>query len=193
MERLYNRIGVFKETIGDLEQILGDVSEDLLERLFNPRLTDKEREEIAEQTLHAIENRRQEQYHLESQAANLIGFSDYLMESINDARAAGRWLSPEELFTLVEDFFEAYFAGTLIEPIEDRPHQARISLSAEARHDLAGFVARTRLTRRTRLGISTSPITCVFDPRAGGTVPRGAEIIDPIHPLIRWIEDEASR
>ncbi len=188
LERLYNRIGVFKETIGDLEQILGDVSEDLLERLFNPKLTDEEREEIAEQTLHAIENRKHEQDQLESQAVNLIGFSDYLMESINDARAAGRWLSPDEIFTLVEDFFMDYFPGTLIEPIEDRTRQAKINLSREARHDLAAFVARMCLTKRTRLDTSASPITCVFDPRAGGTVPRGSEIIDPMHPLIRWIE-----
>ena len=189
LKRLYDRIGVFRETIGDLEQILGDVSEHLLERLFNPRLTDQEREEIAEEKLQAIENLKQEQDRLESQAVNLIGFSDYLMESINDARAAGRWLSPEELFTLVEDFFEAYFPGTLIEPVEDRAHKAKINLSREARHDLAAFVARSRLARRTRLDTSASPITCVFDPRAGGTVSRGEEIVDPMHPLIRWIEE----
>ncbi len=190
LERLYDRIGVFRETIGDLEQILGDVSEDILESLFNPRLTDEQREKFAEEKLHAIEYLKQEQDRLESQAVNLIGFSDYLMDSINDARAAGRWLSPEELFALVDDFFEAYFPGTLIEPVVDRAHQAKISLSTEARHDLAALVARTRTTRRTRLDTAASPITCVFDPRAGGTVPRGAEIIDPMHPLIRWIEEK---
>ena len=189
LERLYERIGVFEETIGDLEQILGDVSENLLERLFDPSLTDEQREEIAEQKLLAIENQKQEQDRLESQAVNLIGFSDYLMETINDARTAGRWLAPEELYALVEDFFEAYFPGTLIQPIEDRAHEARISLSMEARQDLAAFVARRHLNRRTRLEASTSPIPCVFDPRAGHAAPRGAETIDPMHPLIRWIKD----
>ena len=188
LQRLYDRIGVFKETIGDLEQILGDRSEELLERLFNPSLSDGEREEIAELTLQAIENQKQEQDRLESQAVNLVGFSDYLMDSISDARAAGRWLSPEELFSLVDDFFEAYFPGTSIRPVEGRAHQAKITLSREARHDLASFVARTRFTKRTRLETSSSAIPCLFDPRNADTAPKGGEIIDPMHPLIRWIE-----
>ncbi len=191
LERLYDRIGIFKETIGDLEQILGEVSQELLEGLFDPSLTDAERDQLADQKLQAIENRKQQQEQLESQAANLFSFSDYLIDSINDARKAGRWLSPREIFTFVDDFFGSNFPGTLIEPIAHSSFQAKIKLSSDARQDFVKFIEQASLPRQNRLYL-TGKLIGVFDPKASGILARDSEIIGPTHPLLRWIEFKRS-
>ena len=56
--RLYERIAIFQQTIGELEDILGEMSDKLLERIFDPKLTDEERERIADASILALENKR---------------------------------------------------------------------------------------------------------------------------------------
>ena len=190
--RLYERIALFQQTIGDLEGILGDVSDALLERIFDPKLTDEERERIADASIMAIENSRLEQENLEAKAVNLIGFSDYLMDTIREARNMGRWLSPEETVAFVDDFFKRYYPGTSLEPKSESPNALNVGLSSDARLALAAYTERMKGGRRSNLETSTRPVLCYFDPRRSGALPRGSELIDPMHPLLRWIEAEMS-
>lgn len=190
--RLYERIALFQQTIGDLEGILGEMSNVLLEKIFDPKLTDEERERIADASIMAIENSRLEQENLEAQAVNLIGFSDYLMDTIKEARSIGRWLSAEETISFVDDFFKRYYPGTSLEAKNDAPNALSIGLSSDARLALAAYIERNKGSRRSTLETSTRPILCFFDPRKTGKLPRGSELIDPMHPLLRWIEAEMS-
>src|SRR5690606_11588693 len=98
--RLYDRINVFRESIGDLEDILGDVTEKLMVELLDPNLTDEERERKSAETELAICNTQREQQRLEEEAVNLVGFSDYILDHIKDSRDKGRWLSGAELQAL---------------------------------------------------------------------------------------------
>ena len=45
--RLYERIDIFKDSIGDLEEILGDINEEFLFDLYNPDLSKEEKEKRA--------------------------------------------------------------------------------------------------------------------------------------------------
>lgn len=190
--RLYERIALFQQTIGDLEGILGEMSDALLERIFDPKLTDEERERIADASILALENKRIEQENLEAQAVNLIGFSDYLMNTIRDARDLGRWLSPDETIAFVDDFFKRYYPGTHLNPSAEAKNSLRIQLSTDARLALAAFAERSRASRRTRLESTTRAVLCFFDPRRTDVLPSGSELIDPMHPLLRWIDEEIS-
>ena len=49
--RLYERIDIFKESIGDLEEILGDINEEFLLDLYNPDLSDIEKVQRLENLL----------------------------------------------------------------------------------------------------------------------------------------------
>jgi hypothetical protein len=44
LQRLYDRINVFRESIGDIEEILGGITEMLIVEFFDPTLSDAERE-----------------------------------------------------------------------------------------------------------------------------------------------------
>ncbi|QQR36147.1 DEAD/DEAH box helicase family protein [Devosia oryziradicis] len=184
--RLYERINVFRESIGDLEEILGETTEQLMLSLLDPKLSDDERERRSATAELAIQNTQKQQRDLEQEAVNLVGFSDYILDHINDSRDKGRWLSAVELRSLVEDFFARKYPGTKIEDA-DADHAARISLSDEARRDLGYFVAKATPATRTRLHQTSRPILCLFDPRATRKVTQDVEYVEPSHPLILWI------
>lgn len=185
--RLYNRINIFRESIGDLEEILGEITEQLLVDLLDPNLTDEERDRRSAVTELALQNKQKQQHELEQEAVNLVGFSDYILEHIKDSRERGRWLSGGELRAIVEDFFARRYPGTKIEPSPEFEQAARLTLSDEARRDLGRFVSDTRPATRTRLQQSGRPILCVFDPRRTQGFTQDAEFVEPSHPLIQWI------
>ena len=58
LKRLYERINVFVESIGDIETILGEQIQTLQRRIFSARLTIEEEEALLEANLLAIESRR---------------------------------------------------------------------------------------------------------------------------------------
>src|SRR5690606_37069464 len=134
--RLYERINVFRESIGDLEEILGETTEQLMLSLLDPNLSDDERERRSATAELAIQNTQKQQRELEQEAVNLVGFSDYILDHINDSRDKGRWLSAVELRSLVEDFFARKYPGTKLEAVGDEAYAVRISLTVESRRDM---------------------------------------------------------
>jgi SNF2 family DNA or RNA helicase len=188
--RLYDRINVFRESIGDLEEILGDVTQQLVVDLLDPNLTDEERERKSAIAELAIQNTQKQQHELEQEAVNLVGFSDYILEHIKDSREKGRWLSGAELRSLVEDFFARKYPGTKIEPSSQIENSAHVTLSDEARLSLGYFISDHKPATRTRLHQSNRPILCVFDPRRAQDVSPNVEFVEPNHPLIQWIRSD---
>lgn len=71
-ERLMQRLTIFERSLGGLEGILGDVIRDLTADLLGKRLTPEQQEGRIIQSAMAIENVRQEQERLESEASHMI-------------------------------------------------------------------------------------------------------------------------
>ena len=188
--RLYERIKLFEQSIGDLEDILGSMTERLMLELLNPELSDEDRNRRADETETAILNCCAEQDHLEQQAVNLTGFSDYILDHIRESRDEGHWLSADELIALVEDFFAGKYPGTKLQNHGKIESALRIRLSQEAQADLGQFTNRAKHATRTRLHQSDVPILCLFDPRTTEEFGRGVELIEPTHPLVRWIRED---
>lgn len=184
--RLYDRINVFRESIGDLEDILGEITGDLMVELLDPNLSDEERDQRSLAAELAIQNTQKQQEELEQEAVNLVGFSDYILDQIKDTRQRGRWLSGDELRSLADDFFARKYPGTKIEPAQIESG-ARIVLSDDARRDLSYFIAERKPATHTRMHQSRRPVVAVFDPRRTEAVSQEVEFIEPGHPLIQWI------
>ena len=187
LEKLYERINVFTESIGDLENILGEMTEQLLIELFEPNLSDADRIRRAEETAMAIIKQRAEQERLETEAINLLAFSDRILDEITKSRDQGRWLHPEELLSFVEDYFARYHPGTTIESVLNKPHVFNIRLAEDAKVELQMFLSKHQCSTPTRLHVSSTPVTCFFNPKVAGTMGKRNELLDPTHPLIQWI------
>jgi hypothetical protein len=192
LERLYERIRIFEESIGDIEEILGEETEKILHDVIKVDLTEQQRERKAKQEIDAIANQIEQQRKIENEAINMVAFSDYILQSIDNSRKQGRWLRPEDLEAFVQDFFRGKYPGTVIEPKPGKPHVFDISLSPEARSELQVFFNQHKSSTRTSLfqGVKRST-TCFFDAKIAGTVGNLTwELLDPLHPLIKWISHE---
>ena len=186
--RLFDRIKIFEETIGDLEEILGVMTEQLIYQLLQPDLADDQRLAQALQTVDATIAKKEAQEQLEQNAINLFAFSDFLQNSITQSRDQGRWLSTQDMFSFVDDFFALNYAGTFIEPRQGNPGIYAIRLSDAARIALLHYTTNHLSPTTTQLGRSIVPVSCYFDPKLVKSAYNLIELLDTTHPLIRFIK-----
>ncbi|MGK7913141.1 MAG: SNF2-related protein [Synechococcus sp.] len=188
LERLYDRIDIFRESIGDLEMILGEMTQKLLVPLLDPNLTDIEREKKADEATTVLLKQREAQEKLEREAVNMVAFSDHILTEILKSREQGRWLHPQEMYYFIDDFFARYYPGTTIEPIDASNYLFTLSLSEDAKVDLEDY--RQQNSIRTPTLLTKFPVSCGFDPKAFETLQKLSkvgELIEPSHPLVQWI------
>jgi len=188
--RLHTRIGVFEQSIGDIEAILGDSIQTLIRELFSDELTDQQREERAELNIQAIEERARQLDELESQASNLVAFSDYLINEIKTGNDLGRFVEPSLLKDFVADILFDRFPGTEITVHERDDSVYRVSLAVEAKASLGQFIEQSSPTRRTRMRDAGVVVLITTNPRWKGALRPEPELLDATHPLVLWIRAE---
>lgn len=110
-ERLYERIGIFQASIGELEPILGDVMRELERRIVDPDLSPEERVRQAEQISLAIAQKRVLLEQFEETRATLIGHDDYVVEQLEELEQQRRYITPDELERLFRGFLEREVGG----------------------------------------------------------------------------------
>lgn len=189
LSRLYERIGIFEKSLGDLEPILGEMTEKLHNELLSRRLTKDEEEQKIRQTMLAFENRRQDEEHLVEQSAVFLGASDYILQQIGRARQLGRWITPKDLSGYTEDFFQSFYQGTIVS--WDKPSKGLVSikLTNQARNDLHDYCRRQNPPLQTSLNYGSQDLTTlVYEPEVAQNSPR-LEMLTHFHPLIKWICD----
>jgi len=186
LEKLYERIKIFEESIGDLEDILGERTEQLIIDLLSSDLSENELKERAEANIRAIAREMDQQRNLENEAMNLVAFSDYILSRINQGRDQRRWLHPDDIKAFVNDFFKLQYPGTVISPNPKQEGLFDIKLSDEAKPDLKLFCNQRRFSTPTCLHSQT--VACFFDPKIAGVMGKlNNELLSPSHPLIQWI------
>ena len=82
--RLYDRIGIFERSIGDLEAILGDELSKLQRQVFRRELTPEEEENRANLVASAIIRRQQEHDEFDEQSRKFLGVDEVFTERFND-------------------------------------------------------------------------------------------------------------
>ena len=188
LKRLYERIELFERSIGGMEEILGDITEELIGDLLSLELTDEERLQRAEQSALAAKAKKIQQERLDEESINLMAFSDYIQESIRQTRDQGRWLSPEEIFGFVSDFYMNRYRGSSFIKVPGEDQIYAVELSDQARQDLRRHIMDNPSPTSTRLFETTGSVECCFDPRLGKNLRRYRELIDTSHPLLRFVK-----
>jgi superfamily II DNA or RNA helicase len=186
--RLYNRIGIFEESIGDLEPILQDAMEDLTPDWFDPNLTSAQREsQIVAKSL-AIENERKNRELLEKEG-NLLISGSVEIEGLTEAGPShGKYIGEGELFALVKNLVDQH--GGQVLPMEG--HKGFYGIIGSS--NLAGKLA---LLNSSDAGSSLGSLlsqklrdrelfTVTFNSQhLQGSSLADAEIISARHPLVR--------
>lgn len=190
--RLYGRLLEIEKHLGAFETILGKEIHDLEQRLLDPSLSEKEREEEIERRAMAIEQRHLIESTLEEEAPGLIAHGDMILDRIEENHRPERQIGGDELADYLHEALAKRYPGSRINSVPGEPDLAEIVLSAEAHLAFRQMLtrsnrARTRLNREPR-------ILAAFTRRPN--LPKKIERISAVHPLVRFaaeIRKEAGR
>lgn len=112
-ERCLLRIGVFQQSLGGSEEILGRLTHEIKEIAENFKLTDEERaarlQQIADNEIRVV----QEQAKLEAEQAKLFGLTQPKRDEEMVKQAASFWLTPIMLANLVRRYLQALGVNNL--------------------------------------------------------------------------------
>ena len=119
LRRLHDRIGLFEESIGDLEHILGPVMRELERALMDPNLSEQEKEQARERAEERIRHEREIQREYEEKEAELLSPEQALRSEIEDAQVSGRVIHPEEVRATLQSYLQAECLESQLEPYAD--------------------------------------------------------------------------
>ncbi|NMR21144.1 helicase-related protein [Cellulomonas fimi] len=106
--RLYTRIGIFQDSIGDLEPILRDEFRDVATRLLDPRLTPEQRARRADEIALAIETRSAQIKKLETERATLTTIDQLKIDGMTESGPAdGRYVGASEIESIMDRLMRA--------------------------------------------------------------------------------------
>ena len=185
--RLFLRLDIFKQALGDLEAILGERIRTLTSELFTHELTEKEENIRIEQTAAAIENEKINQQELESEAAGLAAHGDYVLNKVSAAKEMRRFIDGDNLWIYIRDFLKTKYSGSNLVEREISPLTVDIDLSLEAKTDFKHFIDPLNNTVQTKLASNATgkPVRCLFYNNIDLSSNK-YEVINHHHPLVRF-------
>ena len=192
--RLYDKLDLCRNALGDFEAILGDKIKELTHDLLTAYLSPEEQEERIEQTAQALETLKHDEERLETEAAHLVAYGDYILQQVKAARDMNRWINGTDLYHYVSDFLNIHYPGYQLLETDGENHEYALALTMEASHDLSEFIRQKQLTGQTRLDQNiNTPVSCRFENRVLAGMNSGKEIISQFHPLVRFISERISK
>jgi hypothetical protein len=123
LRRLYNRIRIFEQSIGDLEAILGEEIKDMTLELLRSKLTPEEQEKLIDKVAEVIERRRQDSEVLEKESGRFIGHDEYFTDEIQRITKLKRYLTAQELEVFLREFLERECPRCKLDPIDGGQYQ----------------------------------------------------------------------
>ena len=177
--RLYERIGIFRESIGDLEVILGETVRDLQREYLTGQLTPAEAERKVEQAALAIENRRALADTLEQAAGELFGHEEYIRQEMARVGRLGRHITGTSLLALIESFLK--IAHPHVRVWAEGENIFALNLTDALEQDIRMACSFGQIWRRRKKGDSL-----LFTPvGAVAFESPDIELINSSHPLVR--------
>jgi superfamily II DNA or RNA helicase len=141
--RLYERIGIFRESIGDLEAILGETMNALQRDYLCGRLSPQEADTRVEEAARAIEAQRIVLEQLEKNAGSLFGHEEYIRDEMNRVNRLGRFLGTESMLAVITDYLDANHPDVRLWEEEEEPGVFGLRLTEPLIRDLHGAARET--------------------------------------------------
>jgi superfamily II DNA or RNA helicase len=187
---LHTKLQIFKNSIGDLEEIIGHEINKLARSLLTDKLTPEQEERRISDAADAIIRSQKLERELEESSEGLVAYRDYLSENIGNSQRLGRFVKPSELKLYMDDFFSQNYRGSKLEWDHPSPQCGQLSLSSQAIFDMESFCNREHLAMPPILCSSRGSFHFTLFPDAlkkHQRKHRGLALVNHMHPLIRWI------
>ena len=138
-QRLYEKLELCKQALGDFEAVLGDEIRQLTTDLLSDHLTPQEQEERIDQSAQALANLKDQEERLEGEAAHLVAYGDYILNQVKAAREMKRWVTGEDLCNYVADFLNLHYTGCTLKRLAADAPDYEVRLTNQAKQDLEDF------------------------------------------------------
>lgn len=187
-ERLLERLNVFKQALGSMEELLGaEVRKLTLDLLSHRRSPQEEERRIADAAL-ALENLRRQEEELNARATELLGHGDFIQNKAKAAMDLGRYIRGDDLYFFVKDGIEKLFPGSRVMVNDEAVRKGRVELSVDGRVAFHAFMTDARLLGRTSI-LDNHPRMLWFDNQSGNAE-RNVEKVTQDHPLVRFVSEQ---
>ena len=187
LERLLERLNIFRTALGSMEELLGKEVRELSQDLLSHHLTPEREKARIDRSKVAVETLRERQEQLEDKATQLMGHGDFIQNKVKAAHELGRYIRGEDLLAFSRDYLEKEFPGTRLLSSDSDSLQANLELSVDGRVYFNQFITANRLHGRTAI-LAVTPPKLLFDNRLGNAS-RGVEKVTQDHPLIRFVSE----
>lgn len=191
LNRLYTRIGLFEETIGEIDPILGQKVQELAINALLGKLTPEEEQQQLAEAETAIATGMEHARQLVEEADGLLAADQAFLDEVDALLGRRRIPTREETHAFLRNYLEATYLGASVpeETLQD-VGEVRIPLDVATRaaQSLLGDNEVQRVARR----IEGGPFPATFSPEAAEMHPR-AEFLGPRHPLVRLAVDDMGK
>lgn len=183
LQKLYKKIRIFEESIGELDEILGQQTREIEMELLSPNLLIEDKRERAEAAIGKFYTELLRIKKLEESAGLSKAFSDSIINYVNTAQQNSRYIRKEDIINYMYDFFTQDGHGTDFSPSKKYPDCWTLKWSDKDRASLNAFM---QSTGKYFAGANVPELTCTF--------PQGKKVVNPVfanidvtHPIIKWI------
>ena len=188
-DRCLLRIGIFENSIGASEEILGDIFTEILQIAMDFKLTEKQRKEKLDQITENKIRELKELEKLEQESENLIGIDYNQSRMLSDLKnAQNHWLSTQQLENLVVKFFDDFLGKNVISG-EKAVKNLRIGIDDRQRllvnyRSLALPANQTNKEWENWLRGTDTNLPITFEPNQKSDG-KPAKFINILHPLVK--------
>ncbi len=177
--RLYERIGIFRESIGDLETILGDTMRELRRDYISGHLTPEEAERRVDEAAHAINNRRIQFEELQRNVGELFGHEEFIRAEMERIGRLGRYLAEQSILAVLRAYLESFHPEVRI--WDEAAGVYGLHLTEGLNHDIRQACAPGQLWLH---GAGSSRLLFTTDGAVAFDQPH-LELVNASHPLLR--------
>ena len=188
--RCFERLGIFRDTVGDLEEVLGDLVQNLTQIALDPTLTPSQAEEKAQQMADNAIRLIEEEHRLEEESGALIGLDQAFVQEVDDLLLERRFVSSTDLRLMIDSFLvQPEFGGRLSDD-EHTPNIYRLRLRKESRNILLEKIQEENRYDRPSIEFSrwlqgNDPYFLMTFDQSVALERRDIPFITPVHPLAR--------
>lgn len=112
--RLYNKLMIFEEALGGMGEIIGDRLESMAKQYLLHNLSDEQLKQLEKQEDQVIEHVKNLEKQLDEKSSQLVAHGDFIQQSIQEARAFGRYIKAEDLVVYFETFIKENYQPSKI-------------------------------------------------------------------------------
>lgn len=184
--RCFERLGVFRDTVGDLEEVLGPMVQELTHIALERTLTPEQAEERARQVADNAIRLGEEQRLLDSESAGFLGLDDAFTADVGSVVDHGRFVDASDVELLVASFLTRATQGGALQGHGDASRTLRLTQAGrEALVTSLRELPRDRTTTGFLRSVEVGgDLMLTFD-QGLALAQRSMDFVTPMHPLAR--------